>query len=1052
MEPKRILVVDPSQQSREAISNIFDLRGDHLIFAKDEPEALELYHDLQFDLVLIEVLLPRGSGYSLCNQIRKMSRDEGLTTPILLMGAVLRNFTLAHEAKIKYGADDILVKPFEARDLQIKLAHYLDGIPLEEIKAEQAVDLATDGSAKASDEPKVESFVEPLRISGSISKIPFVRLLGGLWKLGETGVLHLHSGKVGKQLLFQKGNLLFVAGGSRRETLGWLLEREGILTPTELLSCLTKMKDSNKKLGEILLENQKITPHLLFQMLQKENEAKIRNLIRWRDGQYYFEPAARIDSLEVVPLTFDCGKLLREGIADLHNEQTLEAEFDLLREATIRRRLNDDPLIEKLHFSRREAKIWHSLNDRRTVADVILRSDLSPYRSRQFLYLLLCIDALAFDRPVWKESRQYDLLSEAGVSDAAYPRDIAGRFGDVASCLNETMFDLPWIKGEDLATRHQNACRGLFEHHAFPQAGTLIRTKAFTTFARLAQAYNQLSGGQSAPLEQRSYFAETEVARAKVLEAELLFQEGMEAFLEANYLLASDRFQAACDLDENTADYRAYLGYAIYRQKGEQDQSEPTSAIRYLSKALELDAHLPDAYLFLGHIHWDLGQDKNAERYYEEVLYYEPNNVEALQQLRLTFANRQAAQADERDQARQTPELQEYQKNIKAFFTEIQTRDYFSILGVDRDIDPRDLKKIYFNRAAEFRSAAWYAQADELSREQADEIFNHLTAAYTILSDEASRRKYLSELERLQQIAASPSNEDESHAKRVEAVFKRGKRAFETEDYKEAINLFGQAHELVPQNAEYLTWLGYARYEQIRQSNQENDTQKTLAKVELRNALALDPGNAETSFILGKVYLAENKLKLAAEQFDNALLQWPDHLDALRAYHRIHSTRRRETPVKNEQSLANEQVRTYYQLSRSLDDLGRKSLFSVLNVTEKTSLDEIKKAYEERNAGVMLALNPHQLDSDLRFRVEEIRERLTFAYRVLADRHLRDCYLEACSAPLVRVEEVVPESHPVSAAMAAETETEEQPVGDAANDQSAFWHRLRGRFRKKNPS
>jgi tetratricopeptide (TPR) repeat protein len=101
-------------------------------------------------------------------------------------------------------------------------------------------------------------------------------------------------------------------------------------------------------------------------------------------------------------------------------------------------------------------------------------------------------------------------------------------------------------------------------------------------------------------------------------------------------------------LDENTADYRAYLGYAIYRQKGEQDQSEPTLALRYLSKALELDAHLPDAYLFLGHIHWDLGQDKHAERDYEEVLYYEPDNIEALQQLRLIFANRQAALAENR--------------------------------------------------------------------------------------------------------------------------------------------------------------------------------------------------------------------------------------------------------------------------------------------------------------------------------------------------------------------------------------------------------------------
>jgi len=1050
MEPKRILVVDPSHQSREAIESIFDLRGDHLIFAKDEPEAMQLYHDLQFDMVLIEVLLPRGSGYNLCNQIRKTNQAEGLSTPVLLMGGVLRNFTLAHEAKIKYGANDILVKPFEARDLQVKLAHYLDGIPLEEIKSEQAEEQTAEVRDKSPEESKIESFVEPLRISGSIGKIPFLRLFGGLWRLGETGTLHVRSGKVTKQLLFQKGNLIFVAGGSRNETLGWLLERENLLSPTDLLSYLTKMKNSSKKLGEILLENQGITPHLLFAMLQKENEAKIRNLIRWRDGRYYFEPAARVATPDIVPLSFDCAKLLREGIADLYNEQTLEAEFEPLREVIVSRRKDDDPLLEKLHPTRYEMKIWQSLAEHRTVADVISHSDLTPYRTRQFLYLLLCIDAVSFSRPAWNESRPNDLL-HSSATDTDYRRCVIARFEDIFSRQVAEVFDLPWITGDNPDVRHQNACQRLFDARDFPTADPLIRAKAFSAFLRLENAYHQLTGTGAAPLERRSFFTESDVARANILEAELIFQEGLEAFLDGNYLLASDRFQAACDLDENTADYRAYLGYAIYRQKGEQDQSEPTLALRYLSKALELDAHLPDAYLFLGHIHWDLGQDKHAERYYEEVLYYEPDNIEALQQLRLIFANRQAALAENRVDGQHSPELQDYQKNIKTFFTEIQTLDYFSILGVEPDIDNPELKKIYFTRAAEFRSAAWYNQADELSREQADEIFNHLTAAYTILSDEVSRRKYVTELDRLRQIAASPPEEGESQTRRIEALCKRGKRAFELEEYKDAVNLFGQAHELAPQNAEYLTWLGYARYEQVKQANQENETQKTVAKVELRNALALEPGNAETSLILGKVYLDENKTKLAAEQFDNALLQWPDNLEALRAYHRIHSMRRREIPVKNEQSLANEQVRLYYQLSRSLDELEKQDVFSMLHVPDDADDEEIKRAYEERNAGVMIAVNPQQMGADLRFRIEEIRYRLAFAYRVLVDDHLRSCYLQAY-LPATTQADLPPMEESSLVDEPAANDKEYLATSKAANDQPAFWQRLRGRLKKKKTS
>jgi tetratricopeptide (TPR) repeat protein len=279
---------------------------------------------------------------------------------------------------------------------------------------------------------------------------------------------------------------------------------------------------------------------------------------------------------------------------------------------------------------------------------------------------------------------------------------------------------------------------------------------------------------------------------------------------------------------------------------------------------------------------------------------------------------------------------------------------------------------------------------------------------------------------------------------------KRGKRAFELEEYKDAVNLFGQAHELAPQNAEYLTWLGYARYEQVKQANQENETQKTVAKVELRNALALEPGNAETSLILGKVYLDENKTKLAAEQFDNALLQWPDNLEALRAYHRIHSMRRREIPVKNEQSLANEQVRLYYQLSRSLDELEKQDVFSMLHVPDDADDEEIKRAYEERNAGVMIAVNPQQNGCGSSF--SDRGDTLPTGLRL--SRVGRRPLAVLLSASLFSG------NHPGGFTSNEESSLVDEPAANdkeylatskAANDQPAFWQRLRGRLKRKKP-
>ncbi|NLH48450.1 MAG: response regulator [Myxococcales bacterium] len=1045
MMPKRILVVDPTSDTRKSIEEIFDLHGDQVIFAKDEPEALSIVQNIQFDLILIEVLLPRGNGYSLCNQIRQLERTTGAHTPILIMGGVLRNFNLAHEARIKHGADDVLVKPFDGKDLLRKLSIFLDGFDPEIVG-----DLDPDAEAGSEDAPFIRLYVDPLRTAGSLSRVPFARVLGGFWQIGETGILHVQSGKVRKDLYWQNGNLVFVNGGNRRECLGWILEREKLLTHDELKKYWQAMNQTGKKLGEVLLEEQRIGPHDLFQMMQKEFEEKVFHLFRWQEGNYWFDPLPTVVTPEIVPLSIDVRSLLRRGVEDIHSIATLQREFEYWLTAVVQIAAEGPKRLSKLAPTHGERKLWELIDGQLTLAEILAKTELENTAAMRFIYLLLCVDAISMNLERRTALCPQSLLLPLG--DGQYRKEIETRFTRTYSYSPaELLGTSPADPISDPSPIYREACHRLLSRRLFFQSDLLTQVKAETIFDRLTDAYRIFVGvGDERPAAGQDGREISPAGKAKILEAEMLFQEGMAALATENYLQAIDRFQAAVDLDENTADYHAYLGYAHYKQRSGHDQTEPTQALRYLNKALELDFHLPDAFLFFGQIYSDLGQDKRAETYYEGVLANDPNNLEALKQLRMIYANRKAQvlQDEEVEAGEAAPddELKEYQKRIKTFFLQIQGLNYYQVLGVKPDIGAKELQKVYFELAARFRSAQHYQKANPVAREQADEIFTRLTVAYTILSSDDSRQCYDEEMKRHQNV--NP-RQPVSPGMRQQAAehFQRGMRYLNNRDFKNAVEQFGEAQQAVPSQVSYLAWLGYALYLQASQLSDEEKIMGAIAREYLRLALLQDPGNADAAFLHGQIYLMEGRRNLAEEQYNNALLSDPDRLEALKAYRQIHYQGKGYAPIKLSQNIALEQDHRYLELLETLDLLYATDFFAILEISPDASPVDVKTAYDRYLAGLLANFDQHHSLPEIRYLLGLIRTRLDRAYRILADNQTRAAYLaaledreEGATAPAA--------SAFTAAAVAAPPADAPSPAGDEPTSEP-FWKGLKGKFRKK---
>ena len=110
----RILLVDDEQSIQELLS--FPLRQDgyEVVQASDGREGLELFRESTFDLVVLDVMMPRMDGFELCQRLRTRS-----TVPIIMLTA--KSEEVDKIVGLEIGADDYITKPFSVREFRSRV-------------------------------------------------------------------------------------------------------------------------------------------------------------------------------------------------------------------------------------------------------------------------------------------------------------------------------------------------------------------------------------------------------------------------------------------------------------------------------------------------------------------------------------------------------------------------------------------------------------------------------------------------------------------------------------------------------------------------------------------------------------------------------------------------------------------------------------------------------------------------------------------------------------------------------------------------------------------
>ena len=110
----KILIADDEQKIREVLREYAEYEGHEVVEAVDGMQAVELAKNQDFDIIILDIMMPKLDGFSACKEIRKIKN-----TPVLMLSARGEEYDKLFGFEI--GADDYVTKPFSPKEVLARI-------------------------------------------------------------------------------------------------------------------------------------------------------------------------------------------------------------------------------------------------------------------------------------------------------------------------------------------------------------------------------------------------------------------------------------------------------------------------------------------------------------------------------------------------------------------------------------------------------------------------------------------------------------------------------------------------------------------------------------------------------------------------------------------------------------------------------------------------------------------------------------------------------------------------------------------------------------------
>ncbi len=111
----RLLIVEDEEPILRGLIDLFVYHGYTVDFSKDGKDGLQKAKAGSYDLIILDVMLPQVDGFTICNEIRKLSKEQ----PVMMLTAKTSEEDIINGLTL--GADDYVAKPFSVRELVLRV-------------------------------------------------------------------------------------------------------------------------------------------------------------------------------------------------------------------------------------------------------------------------------------------------------------------------------------------------------------------------------------------------------------------------------------------------------------------------------------------------------------------------------------------------------------------------------------------------------------------------------------------------------------------------------------------------------------------------------------------------------------------------------------------------------------------------------------------------------------------------------------------------------------------------------------------------------------------
>jgi DNA-binding response OmpR family regulator/tetratricopeptide (TPR) repeat protein len=401
---KTILVVEDDKTVQKMLAESLEEEGFNVISERDGEWALRSFETKDIDFVILDILIPVMNGFQVAERIRKTVKGKDL--PILMISGIYRGVNHRKDAIRKYNVVEYLDKPLSMDKLLDTLKETF-GAEYPSAVAAQAEREAVDRRApepyaspdSKQEQEEVEQGSEEFQSvarRGSLTDTPFAELLAELYGERANGALLLKKERLKKIVYMKNGYPVFVKSNLLNECLGKVLVREKMIAESECEESITKMKESGRQQGTVLIEMGCISPHNLQYALQLQLEVKLFDLFGWEEGEFQFNPKSAVPPT-TVSLDTSTATVIYEGMRKKYKLDRLRGVLDDHLDLYVVP--HPDPLFrfQDMELDEDEENFVARLRGARTLRE-ILDLGLDKERVYRIVYALKCAGMVTLER------------------------------------------------------------------------------------------------------------------------------------------------------------------------------------------------------------------------------------------------------------------------------------------------------------------------------------------------------------------------------------------------------------------------------------------------------------------------------------------------------------------------------------------------------------------------------------------------------------------------------------------------------------------------------